>query len=139
MANQPQQYKCPFRHPIITRDYACEFAQEVTFREGPGIACANPDSWQRCAALFKGLKSAALPAFDVPDDLTEMPASVISKIQYGGLAALASLLMVQEESINNINGLVDRAMETCNAVEQLDYDAIVPVIKNYRMRKRRRE
>jgi len=138
MEKQAQQYKCPFRHPIITRDYGCELSHEVTFREGPGITCANSDSWQRCTALFEGLKSAALPAFEVADDLTQMPASVISKIQYGGLAALASLLQVQQDSINNINDLVSRAIETCGAVDQLDYGNIVPKILHYRMRKRRR-
>ena len=138
MENQPQQHKCPFRHPIITRDYGCENAQEVTFREGPGIVCVNNDSWQRCTVLFEALKSAALPAFEVVDDLTEMPASVIRKIQYGGLSALASMLNTQQDSIDNINDVVGCAIDTYGAVDQLDYEVIVPIIKNYRMRKRRR-
>lgn len=138
MDNQPIHYKCPFRNPIITRDYLCECAQEVTFREGPGIACSNTESWERCTNLFEGLKSSALPVFEVADDLTTMPASVLSKIQYGGLAALAGLLKIQENAIENINTLMAVAMDKYGSVEQLDYESIIPVIKDYKLRKRRK-
>lgn len=133
-----QTCKCPFRHTLVTRDYGCEHAQEVTFREGPGIACTSPESWERCRTLFEALKAASLPAFEVADDLTEMPASVIGKIQYGGLAALAGLMPEAEKPLTNINALVEAVMDKYGAIEQLDYDAIVPIIKDYRMRKRRK-
>ena len=138
MEHQPPSLKCPFRHTLITRDFGCENGQEVTYREGPGIACADPDAHQRCTTLFDALKAAALPAFDVADDLTEMPASVISKIQYGGLVALSGLVQTQTDTISNINVLVISVMDKYKNVEQLDYDTIVPLMRDYRLRKRRK-
>jgi hypothetical protein len=131
-------FKCPFRHTLITRDYACEKAQEVTYRDGPGITCTDEAAFQRCTELFEALKAAALPAFEVSDDLTEMPASVISKIQYGGLSALSLQTQENDAAISNINALVVTAMEKYGDVEHLDFDSIVPVIRDYRMRRRRK-
>ena len=129
--------KCPFRQTLITRDFACELAKEVTHRDGPGIVCEQADAQRRCTAVLDAIKAAALPALEVVDDLTQMPASIMSKIQYGSLVALSEILNQSDQPVENINVLVQSAMEKYQTVENFDFDKIVPVIKDYRLRKRR--
>ena len=130
--------KCPFRSTLITRDFGCEYAHEVTHRDGPGIICGQMQSHQRCATLFDTLKQAALPLLDTVDDLNQMPASVISKIQYGGLQGLAQLLGQEPETVANINSLVESAFAKYQNMDGIDISSIAEVIRNCRLRKRRR-
>ena len=130
--------KCHFRQPLITRDFACEHALEITYRDGPGIACQQEDAHQRCGLLSAALKAEALPALDMPDDLTVMPASVIIKIQYGGLIAL-SQDMGKNELTNNINALVASVIETYKNFDDLNYELIIQAIKDHKSRKRRKK
>ena len=138
MTQNPASLKCPFRNTLITRDYGCEFASEVTHRDGPGIVCGNEAAHQRCQEIFNSLKLAALPVLEVIDDLTQMPASVISKIQYGGLQGLAAMIDQQTESIDNINGLLKAVLEHYQALDAIDFNRAAVAIQDYRLRKRRR-
>lgn len=86
------ELKCAFSAPLITHQFGCSKAEEVTRRGGPDIACTDEAAAARCEALFAPLKAAALPAFGVEDDLLSMPHSVLVKIQHGGPLGLQRLL-----------------------------------------------
>lgn len=86
------ELKCAFSAPLITHQFGCDKAEEVTRRGGPDIACTDGAAAARCEALFARLKAAALPAFGVEDDLLSMPHSVLVKIQHGGPLGLQRLL-----------------------------------------------
>ena len=138
MAQQPLPLKCRFRNPLITRVFACEHAHEITDRNGPGIVCQLESAHQHCSLLFDTLKAVALPILGMPDDLTVMPASVITKIQCGGLVALSQTIGKHEPS-ENISALVESVFETYEDLGDLDYGLIIQTIKNYKMRKRRQK
>ena len=87
-----ENYKCAFSGALIGKQYGCQYALEVTRREGPSIACTSANLHEQCALLMVELKAAAIPHFGFEDDLTQMPHSVIMKIQSGGLAALRSFM-----------------------------------------------
>jgi len=129
--------KCPFRNTLITKDYGCENAREATHRDGPGVICDQTEAHNRCVVLFEALKTATLPALNIPDDLTQMPASVIGKIQYGGLAALSEMLAQNHSSIDNINALIEAASNKYQNIKDFDFEKIVPVIINYKLQRRR--
>ena len=141
MTQQHPQLKCRFRNPLITRAFACEFAHEITDRNGPGIICLNEVSHKHCSQLFDTLKAAALPILGMPDDLTMMPASVITKIQCGGLIALSDALEKQalekHEPSENINALVESVFESYENLNDLNFGLIIQTIKDYKLRKRR--
>ncbi|MCK7509928.1 MAG: hypothetical protein MZV70_41785 [Desulfobacterales bacterium] len=76
-----QSGRCAFGAPLITHQFGCRKAEEVTRRGGPDIARTDGAAAARCEALLARLKVAALPAFGVEDDLLSMPHSVLVKIQ----------------------------------------------------------
>lgn len=138
MDKPPSILKCPFRNTLITRDYGCEYSQEVTHRDGPGIVCGDRQAYQRCIDIYTALKDAALPVMGQPDDPNLMPASVISKIQYGGLQSLSEMLGQKADRIENINAMMEALIEKFSGVAAIDLQKTAEVIQNYQLRKRRR-
>jgi len=106
------ELKCPFSAPLVTRQFGCACSQEVIHRGGTEINCTDAAAHARCDLLFKRMKTEALPAFGVEDDLLSRPHSVQVKIQYGGLLGLQRLLRAEPqvaERVEDINALVVEA------------------------------
>jgi len=138
--SQPvNNFRCPFRATLITRNYGCEHASEITRREGPDIGCGSEELNTLCTDCFSELKNCALPALGYSDDLTSTPASVLQKIQYGGLLGLQSQVLDQEpsESVDNIAQLMRAALEKYHSLANFPYDQCLDAINNYKMKRRR--
>jgi hypothetical protein len=131
-----EEHKCAFSAPLITHQFGCNKAAEVTRRGGPDIACTDGAAAARCEALFSRLKVVALPAFGVEDDLLSMPHSVLVKIQYGGPLGLQRLL--GEPGADRVED-IDRLAVTIEGKfgEAIPVDAVVPDITAYKPRARR--
>ena len=124
--------KCPFEHPLIGETFGCSKAQSVSKRDGPHAVCTVAPAAARCQRLFDAFKQAALPVFDVPDDLEKMPHSVPVKIQYGGLLGLSAQLHGSGDSIPDIHALVDAAearFGDITLVPSADYVALMTAHK----------
>lgn len=123
----------------MTRSFACDHAEEITRRDGPDIACNSSSANNLCSELFGQLKSRALNAMDYEDDLTTLPASVLQKIQYGGLLGLQTLVnsAEQSEKVENIVSLVGKAAEQFNSIDKIPYDTCVNTIIEYKLKRRR--
>lgn len=132
-----QEPKCPFSAPLITHHFGCALAKEVIHRGGTEIACTQDGAQRRCAGLFERLKTAALPAFGVEDDLLSMPHSVLVKIQYGGLLGLQRLLPNAAERVDNIDALLQQATTQWGSIEAIACDSLIPDITAFKPRSRR--
>lgn len=129
--------KCPFSAPLVTHHFGCVLAKEVIHRGGTEIACTQDAAQARCAGLFERLKTAALPAFGVEDDLLSMPHSVQVKIQYGGLLGLQRLLSKPAERVENIDTLLQQAATQWGSIEAIACDSLIPDITAFKPRSRR--
>ncbi|MGD8568555.1 MAG: hypothetical protein PVJ39_10735 [Gammaproteobacteria bacterium] len=139
MSEQNVALKCPFRAPIMTRSFGCIHSEEITRREGPDVACNSSTSNALCHDFFNNMKSRALDALGHEDDLTTMPASVLQKIQYGGLLGLQQQVSDKPDNVNvdNVAQLMDDAIVKYDSISGFPFDACVESIKSYKMRKRR--
>jgi hypothetical protein len=133
-----EEHKCAFSAPLITQEYGCANAKPVTRRGGPDVACVSEDAHRRCEELFERLKSAALPAFGVEDDLLSMPHSVLQKIQYGGLLGLQRLLQRHDEVVRDVDALVSDTVARYSKLDAIPYGDIVDDMTGYKLRGRRR-
>lgn len=128
--------KCSFSITLITEDFACEQAQLVSRRAGPDIACANEQASENCQQVFTQLKQVGLPAFDAEDDLLKTPASVFTKIQFGGLLGLAKLVgegESQAEKIDNIFALIEQVMQ-----HSCEYQELTNDMTSYKIKRQKR-
>lgn len=132
------EYKCAFSNTLITNQFGCEKAEQVTRRGGPDIACTSGTAHQHCEKLFQQMKAAALPAFGVEDDLLSMPHSVLVKIQHGGLLGLQRLLdgAAGSGDVKNIHALVDQTLGKYNNLDAVPYPALVQDMTSYKLRRR---
>lgn len=134
-----ENYKCAFSGALIGKQNGCQYALEVTRREGPSIACTSQQMHKQCAVLLDALKSAALPQFGYEDDLTQMPHSVMMKIQAGGLAALQKHLHSTTglTAVDNVAQLVMDVNQHYDAISSIPFDRLVQDIVDFKLRRRR--
>ena len=128
--------KCSFSITLITEDYACEQAQLVTRRAGPDIACADEKASNNCQTIYAELKKVGLPAFDAQDDLLKTPASVFTKIQFGGLLGLYKFTQDSNSSslkIDNIFTLIETVLK-----QPLEYQDLVNEMTSYKIKRQKR-
>ena len=133
-----EEYKCAFSNTLITNQFGCEKAEQVTRRGGPDVACTSDPAHQRCEKLFQQMKTAALPAFGVEDDLLSMPHSVLVKIQHGGLLGLQRLLGSDAGSaaVKNVHALVDQTVGKYNDLDAIPCPALVQDMTSYKLKRR---
>lgn len=130
--------KCPFSAPLTKTTAACPHAQEVVRRGGAEFDCLSEADHVRCEAVFAGLKARGLAAFNVEDDLTQMPHSVLVKIQAGGLLGLQRLLKASDDAgrIADIAQLVRRAVEQFGSPERIPYAELDADMTAFRLERR---
>ena len=136
--------KCSFAITLIKEDFACEKAQMVTRRAGPDTACASEQGSQRCLQLYTDLKSVGLPAFNAEDDLLKTPASVFSKIQFGGLLGLAQMNSDKDsdetkiETVDNIYQLLDQVLTRYESFSKIPYQDLVEHMTAFKIKRKKR-
>lgn len=129
---------CPFGSTLVTETCGCVHAEQVVRRGGAEIICQDDPAHLRCANLFQHLKQATLPAFEVEDDLTTMPHSVLQKIQFGGLLGLQTFLTGQTaDTVANVVSLVEAAETKYHGFAHLPYAELVAFITAYKLKRRR--
>ncbi len=129
---------CPFGSALVTETCHCIHADQVVRRGGAEIVCQNQKAYMRCIELFQQLKNIALPAFEVDDDLTTMPHSVLQKIQFGGLSGLQQLVAGQTtEPIADIAALLDTLEAKFGTLDDVPYAELVSIITEYKLKRRR--
>lgn len=129
---------CPFGSTLVTETFHCVHADQVVRRGGAEIVCQDAAAYVRCNALFQKLKNAALPEFEVEDDLTTMPHSVLQKIQFGGLLGLQQFTTGQaSDTIADIVSLLDALEKKIGELDDLPYNDLVSFITDYKLKRRR--
>jgi hypothetical protein len=130
--------KCPFASPLIGGDFGCAHAHSITRRGGPDIGCDSATASADCGALFERLKAAGLPAFGVPDDPTQMPHSVLVKLQYGGLLGLKACLDDRDaERVEDIFELLARAKGRWGRVDSIPAESWIDRMTGFKVKRRR--
>lgn len=132
------QDKCIFGGTMASGQFGCEMARSVVRRGGVEFDCAAPAAHVHCAALFERLKTVALPAFGVEDDLLSMPHSVQIKIQLGGLLGLKRLLQEEtpDQQLPDIYGFVGRVLRKYGGPDDVPCGDVAQDMINCKLKRR---
>jgi hypothetical protein len=130
--------KCPFTAPLIKTTATCRHAREVVRRGGSEFDCLSEAEHARCEQVFAGLRACALAAADVEDDPTQMPHSLLVKIQSGGLLGLQRLLGESDADgrVADIADLVARASAHFGGVDGIPYAALGDDMTAFKLERR---
>ena len=129
---------CPFSATLAKEDFSCPLAEQIIRRGGAEFACRSDADHTRCTQLFARLKAAALPAFELEDDLLAVPHGVLAKIQFGGLLGLQRLLGSVKPRVDDIASLVDAAATHYSDIEAIPCERLVGDIAGYKLSRRRK-
>lgn len=129
---------CPFGSTLVAETCHCVHAEQVVRRGGAEVICQDAAAYVRCTELFQQLKNVALAEFEVEDDLTTMPHSVLQKIQFGGLLGLQQLITQQpSDTVADIASLLDALVTKFDTLDDLPYNELVSSITKYKLKRRR--
>ena len=132
---------CPFSATLARDDFGCKHATKIIRRGGTEIACQLEKAHLRCTGLFQGLKDVALPAFEVEDDLLQVPHGVLVKIQFGGLLGLQRISNnsdPEQPGIRDINTLVKSSVDIFTTIDAIPFESIIEDISAYKLPRRRK-
>jgi hypothetical protein len=139
---------CPFHATLVKDDFACPHAEQIIRRGGTEFACQAASVHANCTQLFGKLKDAALPAFDVEDDLLQVPHGVLAKVQFGGLLGLQRITLdsgvdqhrhiTDAGRVGDIAALVNAAITRYSGVNEIPCGDVVEDITGYKLSRRRR-
>ena len=133
---------CPFGVTLVKKDFGCKNAREIVRRGGAEIACEHSDAHGICSGLHNTVKTSALRAMDLDDDLSTLPHSVSVKIQYGallGLQALTATSARQGNRVADISSLIATAMGEFHSLNNIPVESINKTIIDYTTQRRRKK
>jgi len=135
LANTP----CPFEKAIATRVCGCQHAAKTQIAEREAIRCAEAEAQSICAQLLRLLVENGAFALRQTGAPAALPHAKALRIQCGGLRGLQKALDPYEESprINNIFGLVKRALVRYKDLPSLPFTEIVREVSTYSARRSR--
>jgi len=148
---QGEWHFCPFAHPLMIRQFQCQQANEVTRRDGPAIACQNADAQVTCQSLFDYILAATLAAQGLNHDLTQIPSSLLKKIQVASILALQNLQpstgavpekastsgQVDTTGVESIYAVVQAAKAEHESWSSLALQPIIQYIESFQLQRRR--
>jgi hypothetical protein len=131
---------CPFSATLVSGDFACRHAEAIIRRGGTEIACRSGSSHSNCLALHRAMKAVALADQGYEDDLTQIPHSLLVKIQYGGLLGLQRIMAGDgepEAPVSDIDSLVRSAIARFGSTTDVPCDRFCEDMTAYRLPGRR--
>ena len=129
--------KCPFAQVLISEEARCPKGSAVARRAGMDISCQDATANPRCRTIYEGLLTAALEAVAMEYDLNQLPHSLLMKVQYGGLVALAKeadyILPVED-----VDQLVQAVVKKYQLSERIPYEKYQQEMLTYHLKRRGR-
>jgi hypothetical protein len=131
---------CIFAKAILRRCCGCSRSEKLFLAEREAVACKSPGARQRCAEVLARLHEKAIFALHLPHAESVLPHGKELKVQCGGLLGLQRALLPEQtdaETVEDINGLLEEALEDYGTVEALPYGEVVRGITSFQPRAKR--
>lgn len=129
--------KCPFAQVLISEQARCTKGVTVARRGGVDVSCQDAVASARCRTVHEGLLTTALEAVGMEYDLNQLPHSLLMKVQYGGLAALAKETGFTQP-VEDVDQLVQAVVKKYQRSDRIDYERYQPEILSYKLKRRGR-
>ncbi len=132
---------CPFEKSILTNHCGCSRARRFCIAEREGINCGSDAAQARCRELLELLRRQARFALKTRDEQTALPHAKAMRVQVGGLRGLHAVIKPDAPvpgTIEDIDGIIEAALDRYHTLAALPYQPIIRRIAAYQGRKRSR-
>jgi len=129
--------QCVFERGMLRRCVDCEMAVRRNIAEREAVGCRDQAAHALCAGFKERLKRAAMFVLKVahPDD--PLPHAKELKLQCGGLAGLGEAVGEGPQETGNVAALLRGALSRHGSLDDLPYQAMLPMIRSFEPRPRR--
>ena len=125
---------CLFEKAILSRTCACRYAERNHIGSRPTITCQSSDGHKHCAQMLNYMRKSASFTLGVTYTPSALPHAKATQLQCGGLIGLQNALdkVVQNERVNDVYGLIQRALKRYGSMQELPEQDIVRSIASYK-------
>jgi len=130
---------CPFEKSILTNNCGCSRGRRFCIAEREGVNCGSDAAQARCLELLDLLRRQARFALKATDERTALPHAKAMRVQVGGLRGLHAVAMPDApvpETIEDIHGIIEAALDRFRTLAALPYQPIIRQIAAYQGRRR---
>ncbi len=130
---------CAFYKAVLRRCAGCSRAQKVFIAEREAVACKSPGAQQRCKEVVQVMREKALFALKLTHLENALPHGKEIKVECGGLLGLQAAIRpeMQSETVADIHGLLDEAVQRHGSLDRLPYSEVVKFVVHYQSRPKR--
>lgn len=115
---------CPFERAILRSCAACQMAERIQIAERELLSCQHTDSHGRCGEFYERLRQSFAFALGKPKIAAPLPHGQEMRVQCGGLKGLQQIIS-GDETVENIDQLLDQALKQWGAADEMPFSAIV--------------
>ena len=133
--------RCVFEKTINARRGTCERSRRFHLADREGIACNSAAGNALCTELLDRLRKTARFALHQTSSGGPLPHNREVKVQTGGMLGLQALVWpdrANHNNVDNIIGVIDRALREYQDFDRFPYEDIVKAIVRFEGRRRRR-
>ncbi len=134
---------CAYEKSILTGRCNCILARRVHLGERVGINCGQDEAHVRCKKLLNHLRQQLRFTLKIGDETTPLTHGQQLRVQLGSLRGIYTVVHAEESLpnpvlIDDIDGLLIRAQEIFNDLEELPVQEIIQQIAAFKSRKQTR-
>ena len=131
---------CVYEKCVLTHHCSCSQANKVCIAEREGVNCRSDEAQEQCIELLETLRKKARFALKSNNDKEVLPHGKAMRLQVGGLRGLFLALTpdtaAPPDCLEDIYGLINRAKEVFNGLENLPYQLMIKEVAAYQGRPR---
>jgi len=133
-----------FERAVLTRQCGCAQAERFCIAEREGVSCRSAEGHARCDEFVDIVREKARFALKaaVDEHGRVLPYGKAMRVQVGGLRGLQHVLESTDgdadAAVEDVDGLIRRAIAAYGSLAALPFSRIMPYIAAYKGRKRAR-
>jgi hypothetical protein len=138
--NAVNERRCIFEKTINSRRSTCARSRRFHLADREGIACNSAAGKALCSELLDRMRSNARFALHQTSATGPLPHAREIKVQTGGMLGLQALVnpeRAEQVNVDNIIGIIERALQAYPGIDRLPYDVIVQSIVKFEGRRKR--
>lgn len=134
--------RCWFEKAINSRKCKCALMERFNLADREGVRCTRKEGQLQCHALLASLREKAIFALQLTKLDGPLPHAKEIKVQLGGMLGLQTALhpaLSEADSVEDIHGSIEEAIEKYASIEQFPFVEIVKTVVQIEGRTTRRK
>jgi len=140
--------RCVFEKALTNHHAKCSLAKHFCLADREGYSCENESSSVKCAEFLKILRKNSTFVLKLQSIDAPLPHNKEVRVQVGGITGLAKSIdsklidnktekRANQPAVNDINGVLQTAIEKYGSLENFPYGEIIQSVKQFQGRSRR--